>query len=102
MLGRTKTAFAETITIEAEEDALTHRKAIWDRMVNTYRLRWAQLEQGHLEVGDGMSAADIAGPEELYDSENKDYLDIPVSSSRTGRKKEEEKYSEYTNLLGRL
>ena len=102
MLGRTKTAFEETITIETEEDALTHRKAIWDRMVNTYRLRWAQLEQGHLEVGDGMSAADIAGSEELYDNENKDYLDIPVSSIRTGRKKEEDKYSEYTNLIGRI
>ncbi len=102
MLGRTKAAFAETITIETSEDSLTHRKAIWDRMVNTYELRWVELERGHLEVGDGMPAVDIAGPEELYNKEDTNYLNMPVSSDRSGRKKEEDKYSEYTNLLGRL
>ena len=100
MLGRNNAAFAETITIDLTEEELTHRKAIWDKMVNTYKLRWEQIAEGALEVGDGMFVSEIEGCKELYSHEEayENYLKILVKAN----KKEEDKYSDYNNFIGAI
>jgi len=97
MLGRNNIAFKETSVIPSQNDALTHRKIVWDKMVNSYKLRWEQLNEGHIEVGDELYVSDIKGRKEFYEK-NEDYLQMPIKSD----KKEVDKYSDYNNLLGRL
>lgn len=97
MLGRNKNAFNECSVISSQTEESTLRKAIWDKMVNTYKLRWEEFDSGQVEVGDGMHIDDIRGREELYTG-SEEFIQVPLSSS----KKNEDRYSDYKYILGQL
>ena len=95
MIGKNNVAFKETVVINSQNEELTERLALWQKMVNTYKLRFEELNQGNIEVGDGMSLWEINGRPEFYE-ENEDYLQVP----QTKTIKEEDKYSVYKSIIG--
>jgi len=94
-VSRTDQAFKDAIVIGTDLAENLHRKALWDKMVNTYRERWKQIESGHIEVGIDMYTNVISNIFELWNDKEK-FLSMPLKSN----KKEADRYSNYKNLIG--
>ena len=96
-LSRTNEAFTSAEKYEVNEDLIQHKHDLWNRMVRSYEARWAQLKNGLIEVGDGLHKDELEELAPFYE-EDEDVLKMPLKSNI----KEEDKYSDYKNLIGRL
>ena len=96
-IGRTDQAFASTEVFKIDDDLHGHRHFIWSKMIKTYEARWSQLSNGVIEVGDGLPVGDFEHLEPLY-TDDPFHLSMPTSAGT----KDEDRYSVYNNIIGRL
>lgn len=96
-LSRTNHAFSSAEIYEANDDLQQHQHYLWNRMVYSYEARWNQLNKGLIEVGDGLHKEELEDLAPFY-TDDESVLAIPLPSNI----KQEDQYSVYKNLIGRL
>jgi hypothetical protein len=95
-ISRSNEAFKNTVVIASDEEEIVHRRTLWNKMVNTFEERWRQIDKGEIEVGDGLSVDDLSKEFEMWIDST--FIEMPVKS----KKKEEDRYSNYKNIIGSL
>ena len=95
MLSRTNGAFENAFVIDSQTSDELVRTNLWDKITNTYNGRWEELNKGLIEVGDGLYKTTIVGDSEFWKKEK--ILEMPLGTNKI---KEEDKYSNYKNLIG--
>lgn len=97
-LARSNIAFQNATVIKSNKSIESHNQMLWNKMMDTYNLRYKELNNGTAELGIELPFSELEGISEIWTDKTGKYLKVP----KNGKNKKADNYSPYSKIVGRI